>query len=397
MRAGSFDITLELDAPWDLFETVLGVDEGAGGHVIITPQWLDADIMGDTAMIAAARYSGVVLNKEFRDGQFTISGAGMAWWLGDEDGKGDVHEAQISLTNAALSTSIAAAIPPGGSITSGTIGSGELTYTGEHIYQTPLEVIRSIMAAQMAEYVVRPDGTIDADKNFDLFDMTPNVVIARLISGSDPEFSGIPIATARSTRNSRRYATRAILVKTEIDGAKTLVEGRNQTAATGKDIHGNTIDRTLIVEGDLGVDVSAVGFLDTELRDHLFTQEMELTTGFWEIINGTFQVGDTFWIYDPPALVDTTNQEWFRGDYIHPLELRLIRATWPLVRGMGVWHRDGDAAYTDLTDHVLWDVNDAQAVDTGQSESALRGGRFVGAFGGTTLTVRSFVKGEAGG
>ena len=398
MRAGSFDIGLELEAPWDLFTTVLGIDEGAGGHVVITPQWLDADVMGDTAMIAAARYAGPVLNKEFRDGVFTISGAGMGWWLGDEDGKGDVHESQISLATATLATSIAAAIPPGGSITAGTIGAGELTYTGEHIYQTPLEVIRTIVAGTMAEYRVNPDGTIDASRNDLLFDMTPNVVVARLISGSDPEYSGVPIATARSTRNSRRYATRAILVKTEIDGSHTLVAGQAApSAATGKDIHGNAIDRTLIIEGDLGVDVSASGFLQTELRDHTFVEEMELTTGFWELLNGEFNVGDTFWIYDPPALVDTTNEIWFRGDYLFPIELRLVRATWPLVRGMGVWFRDGAAAWTDLTDFVLWDVNDAQSVDTAQSESALRGGRFAGAFGGTTLTVRMFVKGEAGG
>lgn len=401
MRAGSYDIPLRLDAPWDLFETVLTIDEGVGGHIVITPQWLDAGVVGDTAMLAAARYTGPVLNKEFRDGEFTISGAGMVWWLGDEDDKGDIHETEVALSGATLTTAVNAALPPGGSITAGTIGSAEAAYTGNHIHQTPLQILRTIMNSAGAEFRVNPDGTLDADVNGNLFNLPSEgdaVIAARLISGSDPVYTGIPIATARSTRSARRYATRALLVDEQVDGSKTLRVGTDRGGVTGKDIHGNTIDRTthvLSTHGDSSI--SAQQYTTTELNENNTVEEMELTTGYWELINGGFAVGDVFYVYDPPAIVDTSFNVWFRGDYIHPVELRLVAATWPLVDGMGVWFRDGDAAYTDLTDYVKWEVPFAQAVDTGATESALRGGRFTGTYGGTTLTVRSWVEQLPGG
>jgi len=398
MAPGSYTVPLRIDAPYSIWDTVKTVAEAGGGHIVITPQRLDPRLVGDTSMLAAARYAGPVLSKTFTDGAFRVGGAGMGWWLGD-DTAGPVYETAVTLTGANLSTALTALLPA--AVTLGTVTATGNLFTGTFHYETPRDAIATLMATTEAEYRINPDGTMDAAVNQDLFTIvTPTVVVTRFGSGSDPNFAGVPVATLKSVDDAYSYATRALLVTVAADGSASTDASANQApVATGKDINGNTIVRTLVYNSGPGGASTPGLYLASELGEHLLTTESTLTTGFWELAGGGWNVGDAFWVYDDPAFVDTANQVQFRGDVIHPRKMRLIGASWPLVDGMGVAFRDDAGVYTDLTDWIRWEAQD-QTAGFGTTGTDIAGG--VGGGGGSTvqgastLTVRSMVARAAG-
>jgi len=387
MAPGSYTVPLRVDAPYGLWNTVKTVAEAGGGHIVITPQRLEPRLIGDAGMLAAARYAGPVLTKTFSDGGFTIGGAGMVWWLGDDE-LGDIYETEVSLSGANLSTALTALLPD--AITSGTVSAGEVSFTGLFHYDIPRDAIASVMAASGAEYRINPDGTMDASLNTNLFSLgTPTVVATRFQSGSDPNIVGVPVASLSSVSDSRAYATRALLIDVAEDSSMSMNLARDQGGIVGKDIHGNTIVQTLVYESAPGGTSTAASFLSSEISEHIQTTETTISTGFWELAGGTWNVGDAFYVYDDPAFVDTDNELRFRGDVIHPLKMRLVAASWPLVDGMGVAFRDDAGVYTDLTDWVKWEAQD-DAVGLGSQASDL--GSRSQSF--TSLTVRTFIEQE---
>ncbi len=386
MSPGSYTIPLRIDAPYGLWGTVKPVTEAGGGHIVVTPQHMNPRVIGDTGMLAAARYAGPVLEKTFNDGAFTVGGAGMGWWLGD-DYTGDVYETAVVLSNATLTAALTALVPSAISI--GTVVNTVTNFTGTFHYDIPRDAVATVMAATKGEYRVNPDGSIDAGQNSDLFTTSnPTVVVTRFGSGSDPNLTGVPGATVKSVQDSRGYASRALLITVAADGSATLDASANQSpAATGKDILGNTIVRTLVYETAAGDPSTSGGFLTSELAEHIDMDEATVSTGFWELSGGTWNVGDAFWVYDDPAFVDVTNQIRFRGDVLHPKKMRLVAASWPLIRGMGVAFRDDTGTYTDLTDWIRWEAQDQTAGLVNPATDL--GARIAGA---SMLTIRSFVE-----
>lgn len=385
MSPGSYTVPLRIDAPYGLWSTVKRVDQSGGGHIVVTPQRLDPNIVGDTGMLAASRYTGPVLEKTFTDGSLLIRGAGLEWWLGDDEA-GDVYETAVSLSSSTVSAALTALLPA--AITKGTVSEPTSSFTGTFHYDIPRDAIATLMAATECEYRINHDATMDAGVNEDLFNVVnPTVVVTRIGSGSDPNYTGVPTATLKSVEDARGYATRAVVITVAADGTKTLDASTNQSpTATGKDLNGNTIARTRVYETVPGDPGTTGQFLRSELSEALAVSESTVSTGFWALTGGMWNIGDAFWVYDPPAFVDTSNQIRFRGDVIHPKKMRLLAASWPLVKGMGVAFRADDGTYTDLTDWVKWEAQD-QSVGLGLQGTDL-GVRVSGA---TTLTIRDFV------
>jgi len=384
MAPGAYTIPMRIDAPYGLWNTVKTVVEAGGGHIVITPQWLDPRVIGDAGMLAAARYAGPVLTKTFADGAFTIGGSGMGWWLGD-DNKGDVYESEVTLSSAAMAECLTALLPD--AITQGDIEATS-SYTGLFHYDIPRDAVASLMANIRAEYRINPDGTMDAGFNTTVFNIdTPTVVVTRFQSGADPNVTGVSVASMRSVEDVRAYATRALLIDVAEDSSTSLNDSFDQSGIVGKDIHGNTIVKTLVYDSAPGGTSTPQEFLRSEVAEHVQTTESVLSTSMWELSEGTWNVGDAFWVYDDPAFVDTGNEVRYRGDVIHPLKMRLIAAAWPLIRGMGVAFRDDAGVYTDLTDWVKWEAQD-DAIGLGSQASDV-GGRQQAA---TALTVRTFVE-----
>ena len=321
------------------------------GHIIITPQKVDYRLFDDDAMLAMARYSGVILKKTHTENGITLEGQGPVWWLGDSAGRGEIYETKIALTSSSLDNAMDQLLPQ--AIAKGTITEpAGTTATEEHQWETPLEAIRTVVANMGCEYRVNPDFTLDAGPNNDVFNIdAPVIIVTRgRYSGSDVLYRGVDVDEMRSILDSENYVTRGIVT--------TLVGGQDRTPTTTYyDPQGNLMVRKLQLQAS-GSPVDVTTYLTTQMNENTIVQNMEISTEFTEIQNGDLRVGDAFWCWDPPAFYDNDNEVHFRGQVINPIKLRLLAASWPVTNGMGVYYRPPTAApvaldWIDLSDQFF--------------------------------------------
>ena len=292
----------------------------------------------------------------------------MVWWLGGEDGSGPSDlETEVSFSSATPTTVLAAAGLLPAAVEAGVVTTtGVSAYSGYHGYESCLDAIRTYCKTVGGHFKVQPDGTID----FSLIDATAGnpyndgnannvtTVVVREGFGSDPTYDGIPVAQATTKRDAANYRTRVALIQERDDapGYMSLVSGSTRATIPYSDVHGNTLDRTLWIERPPSQDVDLDQLLTTELNERQVDDIQEISTDQYEI-HGDLHVGWYFYLYDPPTgFVDTDNEIQFRGSTIWPKKTRLLRASWPLADGMGVYYRDAAGAYTDLTRWIQWEA-----------------------------------------
>ncbi|WP_030917289.1 hypothetical protein [Streptomyces sp. NRRL B-24720] len=356
---GSFEVRLKPEIPRETLDAVQYF-----GHIAIVPGRVSPAAVGD-GLLSAARYVGVVRGRAVDDDRRTkrvedatrISGVGMAFWLGDEDDKGDVYETAVTINAATFANAVRALLPASGAITEGTLYPVTGTYSGRHQYETPRKAITYVCDTMSTTAVpvgwrINGDGTLDAGPETSLFVTTPTCVIVKTGAGEDMSLRALPGTTGVS-RDMEDYSTRVVL----------LAEGEGESIATGtanlpvatpfKDLHGNALKLTrLVSESDTTIpnaDTRAAVALAqyTSTRDAL-----ELSTSDYDI-QGSFDVGDYVWVYDPDqGLVDTANEVTFRGQRINPIRLRIAETQWPVTAGSTVAYRAGDGTWYDLTDYT---------------------------------------------
>ena len=349
---GSWEISLSKAAPNSLWD-----DLEEFGHIVVLSQYIEPTFFEDAAMLAAARYVGPLLRKDITREAIAIKGAGMVWWLGDPDEISDLIETEVELASATLNEAIDALLPD--SVIKGTVTDiGGVTYEGNHVYESPLEAIRTVCASVGAEFRVNPDGTFDAAVKETLFTGIPDpkVVITGEI-GKDPSFLALDAEEMQMSLNAEPYASRVIVVTEDSNNVETIVGLVDRSPApTQTDIHGNLVARTFQVN-TFGSPVSVATYTLSVLNDHAIIQQIDISTQFQEMAEGSFAVGDGFYAYNPPAFFDPNNQISFRGEIIFPKLLRLLSASWGVRQGMGVYYRSPDVVpvYTDLTRWVRWE------------------------------------------
>lgn len=383
---GSWGITLKSTTPpnvWDAIDFF--------GHVALIPGRLDPAQYGDN-LLTAARYVGVVRErsnsgddrrtKQVEQG-YELGGVGMAFWLGDDDGngKGDVYENAVTPASATFASTINQLLPASGAVTAGTIYSVAGTYSGRHQYETPRKAIQFVCdtftasSGQKVGWRVNGDGTLDAGPETDLYVTDPRCVISRKTAGKDTSgIESVPGAFGVS-RDMEDFTTRVVL----------LAEGEGESIATGtadidpgsnpyKNIHGGALKLTrLASESDTGVTLADTR-AELLLSQYLASQDELVveTDNFY--IEGSFDVGDYVWVWDPNAgLVDPDQEITFRGERLNPIKLQVTEAKWPVTEGYTVAYRDADGVWYDLTDHVEWDSSHTVYVTVGGFARALEG------------------------
>jgi hypothetical protein len=381
---GSWDITLTSTTPPDLWDTI-----DFFGHVAFIPGRLDPAQYGDN-LLDAARYVGVVRKRDNSGGDrrtkvveqgYELGGVGMNFWLGDDEDKGDVYESPIAITSATFANAIRALLPASGAVTEGTLYNVPGTYSGRHQYETPRKAVQYVCdtftasSGQKVGWRVNGDGTLDAGPEANLFVTDPHCVISRKTAGKDTSgIESVP-GTFGISRDVEDFTTRVVL----------LAEGEGESIATGtadispglnpyKNLHGGALKLTrLASESDTGVtlaDTRASLLLSqyTSSQDELVVE----TDNFY--IEGSFNVGDYAWVWDPNAgLVDETNEITFRGERLNPIKLQVTEAKWPVTEGYTVAYRAADGTWHDLTDHVEWDTSRTVYVTVGGFARALEG------------------------
>jgi hypothetical protein len=369
---GSWGVKLKTGTPRDVLDSL-----DYFGHVAIIPGRLDPLQYGDN-LLSTARYVGVLRTKTIGDDgrtnapqdDLSVGGVGMAFWLGDEDGKGDVYENAVQPASTSFATAINMLLPASGAVTAGTIYSVSGQYTGHHQYESPRTAITYVCDTMSTTSVpvswrVNGTGTLDAGPDSNLFITNPTCVILPTGAGEDMALRALPGSTD-VTRDVEDYSTRVVLLA-EGEGTSIATGSADISPATSyKDIHGNALKLTRLVSESDTATSNAATRAQLALSQFTSTRNaLTLSTTDYDV-HGSFQVGDRVWVYDPDSgLVDTTTEITFRGLRLNPLKLQVTETSWAVTDAYTVAYRSATGTWIDLTQYIEWETDGTDTVTVG--------------------------------
>ncbi|MET8866541.1 fibronectin type III domain-containing protein [Nonomuraea sp. NPDC004580] len=351
MELGSWSFELIDETPKTVVDAI-----SYFGHVAFIPGKVNPAEYGDE-LLDMARYVGVVTGKSVDHIRKVISGQGMALWLADSDGKGDLIESPITITGQTFPNAIRAILGSGTAVVEGTLHSGVAgTYTGTHVYQSRAKAINFICSTMGAEWRVNGRAELDAGPAEALYNGTPDTVIVkrrpnRHTDGDDLALHGLrgDMGLAQDVKD---WTTRVVL----------LAEGQGDAVATASadiaanpylDMRGEPVKRVRVVSESTTAAGSAQARANAQLARFVEPRSaLTLTTDDYDV-SGAFSIGDWAWVWDPDAgLVDPDVEVMFRGERINPIKLRMVGASWPVRPGTTVAFRAQDGSWLDLTPYV---------------------------------------------
>jgi len=353
MKPGSFEVALDLAMPR---EVVTALDHF--GHLVVTPARVDIRRVGDN-VLPGARYTGVVRRRAVSDRVLTLGGSGLAVWLGDEDGKGPVIEPpyQATFSGDTFADVLDALLPR--SIHRGILYSVPGTYSGSHLYQTPRQAIDYVCGVFNAEWRVNPDGTFDAGTEDQLFQTDPVAVVTRRDALDDFDLRALPAAAMELGGDAEDYSTRVVLIA-EGQGTSVTTAARTTPVVPYNDLFGQEaiITRLISESGTATTNADARAQLHIN-RFARVAEAVRLTAQRYDI-EGIVRPGDYVWVYDPSAGFEDLNHSLrHRGSIINPTAVRVTSISFPIEAGLGVYYRDRDGGWSDLTDYVRFETGDA--------------------------------------
>lgn len=365
---GSWGLTFRENMPDDAWKKI-----DYFGHVVIMPGRRPGPL--DDSLLRAARYVGPVTSiSDSSEAQRAIGGAGMALWLGDAEGKGDIFTDPITVSGN-YSDVIRALLPASGAVTEGTFFTIPGTWGSSTFqFQTSRDVIDYVAQTIGAAWRVNGDGTLDFGLESDLFVVNPKCVVAR--RGMDDMFLRGLYGRAETARDVDDYTTKVVLLAQGINGQFVSAE---EELTPGEipfvDIHGNKVMRARIIQESETDSTNAPARAQLQLNRFKSTRDaLTLSTSDYDV-KGKAQVGDYIWVYDPTMdLVDINNEVIFRGQRVNPFKLRLTETTWPVTNRMSVLYRGGDGSWLDLSKYFVPENGDTTLVVGGYNRSLSEGG-----------------------
>lgn len=355
---GEWSLTLSKDTPKEILDQL-----DLFGHVAIHAGGVDPRITRD-ALLLDSRYVGVYRGRENAGATaltapgreetgnaYTLKGPGMAFWLGDEDGKGHAIENPLVYNAQAFNTTVASLLPI--STVAGTIVNVPKTFSGTIQYLSPREALNYVCDTLSCAWRINGNASVDAGLESDLFTIIPEAALVRKGAGQDMFLKAFP-GTMRTEVDMSDFTTRTVLLANGSEGA-TVTAAVNIAGGLNpyKDLFGNALKLTRFVsESDTDTTNAAAR---AQLQQNRFSDaKRAITLGTSDYdVKGDVAVGDYIWVFDPDiGVVDTANEIMFRGQRMYPMKLRLTEMTWPIVDGMGVAFRDMDGNWFDLTPYV---------------------------------------------
>lgn len=367
---GAWSLSLRPDTPTQVKNLMLPEVSGYG-HIVITPNRVDLGAMSDEDALALSRYTGIFLARDEQN--LTLSGYGVNAWLGDGNkgrsfglfgpgaGAGNTY-----ITTGAFSQWVDAILQDG-FLTEGTISSISGTYTVVHERGFFRDVLDAVCDRFGADWVVRPDFSLDVGTQADLFRVTPEALIVRhrADSGRDIAIRGVT-GELDMTRDVEDWARRVIFWWDD-SGSPTASIADGGVAEADVPFRGPTggpplIDR--IVDGsrvDSSGDAAALAAAHWAQTSGV-RAEMTLRSNEYDI-GRDVAVGDNVYVFDHErGIFDLNNPVTYRGQTIYPRVIRCVGYTWPIRQGMGVWFRryrkvggNWELEWIDLTPYVVWE------------------------------------------
>jgi len=274
------------------------------------------------------------------------------------------------------------------------------TYTGKHYMESAYKAVKDVCVALGAEFKINNDGTLDVGPASALFtgheNNTPQGMIVRDLSGSDPTIKGYSGIDLSTEFNAEDYVSRVELIASQY-GKEINLGQADAKSVPYKDLHGQTLERIQILsENDVPDslrDVRAEAYLNEYNKI-----QKTLNVGLEDYdVSGDIGVGDIIFVYDPDVGFEDTDNDaslenrdkheiTYQGQILHPIKIRVMGLSFPVTDEMGVFYRDGDGNYTDLTDYVEFEVGVTQ-IEVGSTtrniNEDLRGTASIIAAGGT--------------
>jgi hypothetical protein len=355
---GGWSLTLSADTPQDVLDQL-----DLFGHVAIHAGSMDPRVARD-ALLMDSRYVGVYRgrgNQPVDAGvQYTLNGPGMAFWLGDEEGKGHALETPLTL-NTTFAAWVAALLPP--SVIAGTIVAVPKNFNYTFQYVTPREALNYMCGTLECAWRINGNASVDAGLESDLFTVVPEAALVRKGPGVDMFMKAL--AGSMSTEiDMSDFTTRVVLLANGAEAATvTATADIAPVKNPYKDLFGNAVVlKRFISESDTDATNAPAR---AQLQQNRFSdakRAISLSSSDYDL-KGDVAVGDYMWVFDPEiGVVDITNTVNFRGEVLYPMKLRLTEMTWPITEEMGVAFRDMDGNWIDLTPYVVPESGDSQLV-----------------------------------
>jgi hypothetical protein len=341
MQAGQWSLSFAPDTPKSIRDLI-----DFFGHVYIFDGPMRPGL-ADATMIASARWAGIVRRKQT---PFDMAGANMIAWLGDEDGKGPIIETAVNGVGATFATYVGLLLPA--AVASGSLGPVAGTQTLTYQWVSPRQAIDNLCGIFGAEYRVNKDATFDAGVSSYLFRTSPTAVAMRRSSGRDLAVVGISTTRLEIAVDAEDYMTRALIQ----DAGGTYYGITGGVGVPYKDLRGNAVSLTKVSDS-LTTGAAPTNALATNLVNagQVLRQEVTLDSDEFDLPRDV-AAGDYIGVYDPDSgTKDETNPVRYRGETIYPFKVRVMAVTWPIERGMGVWYRDLNGKWTELTNYVMFE------------------------------------------
>lgn len=274
------------------------------------------------------------------------------------------------------------------------------TYTGQHYMESAYKALKTISSSVGSEFRMNNDGTLDVGPPSALFtgheDNQPTGIIVRRLSGPDPEITGYSGIDLTTEFNAEDYVSRVELIASNY-GVEINLGQADAKDVPYKDLFGNTLERIQVLsENDVPDsmrDIRAEAYLNEYNKI-----QKTLNVGLENYdVSGDIKTGDIIYVYDPDVGFEDTSTEaalenrdryeiTYQGQILHPIKIRVMGLSFPIVDTMGVFYRDKDGNYTDLTDYVEFEAGTTQ-IEVGatnkQIAQDLKGSASVIAIGGT--------------
>lgn len=350
MATGGWDLTLRSDTPQSVLDLV--DDAAFFGHIIVTPTWVDPNAVTESQLRELARYVGVYRARA--DGGRSMSGPGLAMWLGDEDDKGD-----LKVTTSGSATATFTAFwefwESSGMLNGLTLGDVEAIGGTWKVKAPPLVTGRTLiekLSRQVdGEWRINPDGTIDAGTATYLFVDTPTVVLTREGGARDLNVRGLPVTTWGDQIDAEDYAT-GVLVPYADD--TNYAADRDDTPPY-KRLDGEDMILERVVEAPNISSATQAENLAEKERAKTNDVRIEIAPSVDVYDIGEFvEPGDAIYAYDPSVnVVNLSTETIHRGQTIFPMSKRVYATVQPIRQGMGKYLRLPDASGT-VVDLTRW-------------------------------------------
>lgn len=356
MQPGRWDLSLSPLTPIAIRQAIV-----ERGHIIITQTAFGTEGIVDQDYKDASIYTGRVDRVGDLgipgESPMSIGGAHISVWLGDSDGRGDVLDTTQSFSAATWSAFIAAIRPQ--SIAAGTVTNNPTAVTSDFFALTPKGCLDYQCPISGAEWKVTDDGKLDSGTQADLFVTTPEVLAAHrslnqeaLIKARHSPNIGVSIDASKWVSKVHLAGT----VEAAAGGEDIIMASADLTDISEsnpyKDFQGNADNTAVLVNNPVAFVSQAQAAAEAALTE-LYNIDELITLDLSNFnVSADFEVGDTIYVYHPPRIVDDTNQLVWMGGVAFPKAIRVFAMTWPVRRGMGVYYRDKDGNYTDLSPYV---------------------------------------------